>query len=122
MVLVSLSHLQQNQRQGAAKNEPIMSVLVQDDGEFVLEYGVKLGNSIEFRVGGTVVAFMERADAPVPDSDMFVSANASNVESLTVEYEHALSGPQKKVLGPGQRLTVNAIVARHWKFTAPNWE
>ena len=106
---------------GAAKNNPIMAVLVQDEGVTIMEYEVKEGNSIQFRVGGTVAAFMERV-GPAPDGDMFMDADSSNVESVTVEYEHALAGPQKKVLGPGQRLTLNAVVSRHWKMTAPNWE
>ena len=106
---------------GAAKNNPIMAVLVQDEGVTIMEYEVKEGNSISFRVGGTVVAFMERV-GPAPDGDMFMDANASNAESVTVEYEHALVGPQKKALGPGQRLTLKPVVSRHWKMTAPNWE
>ena len=59
---------------------------------------------------------------PAPDSDMFMDAASTNAEPVTVEYEHALAGPQKKVLRAGQRLTLNAVVARHWKITAPNWE
>ena len=106
---------------GAAKDKPIMAVLVQDEGVTLMEYEIKEGNSINFRVGGTVQAFMERV-GPAPDGDMFMDANASNAESVTVEYEHALAGPQKKVLGPGQRLTLNPVVSRHWKMTAPNWE
>ena len=87
----------------------------------VMEYDIKLGNSISFRVGGTVEAFMERV-GPAPDSDMFMSADASNAEPVTVEYEHALAGPQKKVLRPGQRLTIKPVVSRRWRLTAPNWE
>ena len=106
---------------GAAKNNPIMAVLVQDEGVTIMEYEIKEGNSINFRVGGTVQAFMERV-GPAPDGDMFMDANANNAESVTVEYEHALAGPQTKKLGPGQRLTLNAVVSRRWKMTAPNWE
>ena len=106
---------------GAAKDKPIMAVMVQDDGVQIMEYEIKLGNSISFRVGGTIAAFMERV-GPAPDSDMFMDAAGGNAEPVTVEYEHALAGPQKQVLRPGQRLKLNAVVSRHWKITAPNWE
>ena len=106
---------------GAAKDTPIMAAMVQDNGVQVLEYEIKEGQSIQFRVGGTFAAYMERI-GPAPDGDMFLDADQSNTESITVEYEHALSGPQTTRLGPGQRLTVNAVAARHWKMTAPNWE
>ena len=106
---------------GAAKDKPIMAVLVQDEGVQILEYEIKEGNSIQFRVGGSVEAFMERV-GDAPDGDMFMDAAAANVERVTIEYQHALAGSQKKVLGPGQRLTVNPVVSRHWKLTAPNWE
>ena len=59
----------------------------------LLEYEVKEGQSIQFRVGGTVKAFMERV-GDAPDGDMFMDADSSNVENVTVEYEHALSGFQ----------------------------
>ena len=98
-----------------------MAVLVQDEGHVILEYEIKEGNSIQFRVGGTVEAFMERV-GPAPDGDMFMDAAGANAERVTIEYEHALAGPQKKSLGPGQRLTVNPVVSRRWKMTAPNWE
>ena len=106
---------------GAAKDKPVMAVLVQDEGVRILEYEIKEGNSIQFRVGGTVEAFMERV-GPAPDGDMFLDAAQANRESVTIEYEHALAGPQVKKLGPGQRLTMNPVVSRHWKMTAPNWE
>ena len=106
---------------GAAKDKPIMAVMVRDEGAMVMEYEIKLGNSISFRVGGTVQAFMERV-GPAPDTDMFMSADASNAEPVTVEYEHALAGQQKKVLRPGQRLTLKPVVSRRWRITAPNWE
>ena len=105
---------------GSAKNKPIMAVLVRDEGKPVLEYEIKLGNVIAFRVGGTVQAFMERV-GPAPDTDMSIDADSSNAEPITVEYEHALAGPQAKVLRAGQRLTINAVVSRHWKITAPRW-
>ena len=42
---------------------------------------------------------------------------------LTVEYEHALVRSTEKSYEAGlQRLTLNAVVSRHWKFTAPTWE
>ena len=69
----------------------------------------------------TVAAFMERV-GPAPDSDMFMDADPGNAEPVTVEYEHALAGPQKKVLRPGQRLTLAPVISRRWKMTAPNWE
>ena len=79
---------------GEAKNKPIMAVLVQDEGAPILEYEVKEGQSISFRVGGTVKAHMERI-GPAPDGDMFMDADSGNAEPVTVEYEHALAGPQK---------------------------
>ena len=106
---------------GAAKDKPIMAVLVQDEGARILEYEIKEGNSIQFRVGGTVEAFMERI-GPAPDGDMFMDAASGNVESVTIEYEHALAGPQTKTLQAGQRLTLNPVVSRRWKMTALNWE
>ena len=106
---------------GAAKNKPIMAVMVQDEGAPILEYEIKDGNSISFRVGGTVQAFMSRV-GPAPDSDMFMDADSGNAEPVTVDYEHALAGPQSVTLRPGQRLKLNPVVSRRWKITAPNWE
>ena len=77
-----------------------MAVLVQDEGVTIMEYEVKEGNSIQFRVGGTVAAFMERV-GPAPDGDMFMDAAASNAESVTVEYEHALGWTAEE--GPWSR-------------------
>ena len=31
-----------------------------------------------------------------------------------MEYEHALAGPQKKILRPGEQLSINAVVSRRW--------
>ena len=106
---------------GAAKDKPIMAVLVLDEGIQILEYEIKEGGSINFRVGGTVEAFMQRI-GPAPDGDMFMDANSSNAEVVTVEYKHALAGPQKKQLRAGQRLTMNPTLAKEWKITALNWE
>ena len=106
---------------GAAKNAPIMAIMVQDDGASILEYEVKEGQSIQVRVGGTVKAFVERV-GDAPDGDMFLDADSGNVESVTVDYEHALSGPQKVSLQPGQRLRINPVVSRRWEITAKNWE
>ena len=106
---------------GEAKTTPIMAVLVQDDGVPILEYELKVGNSIQFRVGGKTRAFMERV-GPAPDGDLFLDADSSNVEPVTVEFEHALSGPQKVSLGPGQRLTLNPVVSKQWVMSAKNWE
>ena len=106
---------------GDAKNKPIMAVLVQDEGTSILEYEVKEGQSINFRVGGTVKAHMERI-GPAPDGDMFMYADTGNADPVTVEYEHALAGPQTKVLWPGQRLEVNPVMSRQWTITAPKWE
>ena len=105
---------------GAAKTAPIMAVMVQDDGVSILEYELTLGASIAFRVGGKVKAFMERV-GPAPDSDIHMMAGAGNAESVTVEYEHALAGLQKKILRPGEQLSINAVVSRRWVMTAPNW-
>ena len=98
-----------------------MAVMVQDEGTPILEYEIKEGQSIQFRVGGTVKAFMERL-GPAPDGDMFLDADSSNVDPVAVEYEHALSGPQAVSLQPGQRLSINPVVSRHWQMSAPNWE
>ena len=84
---------------GDAKTTPVMAVMVQDDGTPILEYEVKEGQSIQFRVGGTVKAFMERV-GPAPDADMFLDSDGGNVESVTIEYEHALSGFQTVSLQP----------------------
>ena len=95
---------------GAAKDKTIMAVMVQDDGAMIMEYEIKLGNSISFRVGGSVEAFMERV-GPAPDSDMFMDAHGDNAESVTVEYEHALVGPQDDGIVAGASvLTLNAVV------------
>ena len=106
---------------GAAKTAAIMAVMVQDDGVSILEYEIKEGQSIEFRVGGTIKAFMERV-GDAPDGDMFMDADSGNVEAVTVEYEHALSGQQRVSLQAGQRLSINPVVSRHWVMTAQNWE
>ena len=106
---------------GDAKTTPIMAVMVQDEGTPILEYEIKEGQSIQFRVGGTVKAFMERL-GPAPDGDMFLDADSGNVEAVMVEYEHALSGHVTVSLQPGQRLSINPVVSRHWIMTAPNWE
>ena len=98
-----------------------MAVLVQDDGGPLLEYEIKVGQSISFRVGGEVKAFMERT-GPAPDSEMYLDTEGGNIEQVTVEYEHALAGKQRMVLDPGQRLTLNPVVSRQWKMSAPNWE
>ena len=58
---------------GAAKTAPIMSVMVAEDGESILDYDLTLGSSIAFRVGGGVKAYMERV-GPAPDSDIRISA------------------------------------------------
>ena len=106
---------------GAAKNEPIMAVMVQDEGVQILQYEIPLGQSITFRVGGSIKAYMERV-GPAPDSDMFIDADAHNREPITVEFEHALTGMQTKVLRPNQRLTLQPVASRRWVMTAPTWE
>ena len=47
---------------GAAKDKAVFEVLVQDEGRPVLEYQVKEGNVIQFRVGGTVEVYMQRPE------------------------------------------------------------
>ena len=106
---------------GEAKTTPIMAVMVQDDGVSILEYELKVGNSIQFRVGGKTKAFMERI-GPAPEGDMFLDADTSNVEPVAIEYEHALAGPLVVSLAPGHRLTLNPVVSRHWEMSAKNWE
>ena len=56
--------------------------------------------SINFRVGGTIEAFMQRV-GPAPDGDMFLDANADNRESVVVEYEHAQGGTAVEAAGAG---------------------
>ena len=106
---------------GDAKTTPIMAVMVQDEGTPILEYEIREGQSIQFRVGGTVKAFMERVSA-APDGEMFLDADGGNVEPVTVEYEHALSGAVTVSLQPGQRLSINPVMSRHWTMAAENWE
>ena len=106
---------------GAAKTAAIMAVMVQDEGTSILEYEIKEGSSIQFRVGGTIKAFMERV-GDAPDGDMFMDADSANVENVMVEYEHALSGLVRVSLLPGQRLKINPVVSRHWIMSAQNWE
>ena len=64
---------------------------------------------------------MERV-GDAPDSDMFMDADSSNVENVTVEYEHALSGLMRVSLLPGQRLSINPKCRGIWIMTAQNWE
>ena len=106
---------------GGAKTEPVMAVMVADDGVSILEYDLTLGASIAFRVGGKVKAFMERV-GPAPDSVIKMIAGSDNAEPVTVEYEHALAGQLKVTLWPGEQLSINAVVSRRWVMTAPNWE
>ena len=61
---------------GPAKTTPIMAVLVQGDGEYVLDYELKLGGIYPVpcrrqrqRVYG--------AHRPAPDSEMFMDAEAA---------------------------------------------
>ena len=87
----------------------------------ILEYEIKDGQSITFRVGGSIAAFMQRV-GDAPDADMYLDADGGNVEPITVAYENALAGPQSIDLLAGQRLKLNPVLSRHWKMTAPNWE
>ena len=104
-----------NQQRGPRRTRRSWPSWWLDEGVSILEYEIREGNSISFRVGGKVEAYMERI-GPAPEGDMFMDAASANVESVTVEYEHALAGPQTKVLGPCKRLTLNAVVSRHWKI------
>ena len=106
---------------GDAKTTPVMAVRVMDEDTLLLEHEITEGASRQFRVGGTVKAFMQRV-GPAPDADMFLDADGGNVESVTIEYEHALSGFQTVSLQPGQRLSINPVVSRRWVMTAQNWE
>ena len=98
-----------------------MAVMVADDGVPILEYELPLGQSITFRVGGTIRAFMERV-GPAPDSAVWLTSNDNNPDPITVAFEHALAGPQTVTIGAGQRLTINPVVSRRWEMSAPNWE
>ena len=86
---------------GESKKQGIMAVLVEDEGVQIHEYEIPLGQSIEFRVGGSIKAHMERI-GPAPDSDMFMDASAGNVDPVKVDFEHALSGPQRLHLDLGR--------------------
>ena len=108
---------------GAAKNNVIVFVLVQDEGDNLFDYDCKLGSAIQFRVGGTVKAYMERNEkVPVPDSSIYIDTEADNADIVTIEFDHALDGHKSVNLLPGQRFNVNLVVARHWTITSPNWE
>ena len=98
-----------------------MAVKVEDKGEFLTEYDIPEGQSIEFRVGGDVIAYMQRV-GPAPDGHMYFDADQDNVDEITIDFEHALSGPQTITLTPGQRSEIKPVVSRHWKITAPRWE
>ena len=93
---------------GAAKTAPIMAVIIPEGG--VPEIELRLGDTREFRVGGKMEAFMERV-GPAPDSEFRIVTNGDNVEDITVEYEHALGGPQKMVLPPGRVLKLNPVIS-----------
>ena len=84
---------------GAAKDAPIMAVLVQDEGVQILEYEIKEGQSINFRVGAAPSRRSCSASGPAPDGDMFLDANADNRESVVVEYAHALAGTAVEAVG-----------------------
>ena len=90
---VSRSQSPRNHLASAAKNVPLMAVMVRDDGINIFEYDVKEGQSIEFRVGGTMKAFMQRV-GPAPNGDMYIDATAGNKQPVVIDFEHALSGPQ----------------------------
>ena len=107
---------------GAAKTAPIMAVMVAEDGgdHFGVRPDAGFVDRIS-RVGGGVKAYMERV-GPAPDSDIRISASNGNVEPVTVEYEHALSGNVSVILQPGEQLSINAVVSRRWVINAPNWE
>ena len=97
---------------GAAKTAAIMAVMVQDDGVSILEYEIKEGQSIEFRVGGTIKAFMERV-GDAPDGDMFMDADreqrgAGDSRVRTRAVRAAAGGLS---LQPGQRLSINPVVS-----------
>ena len=51
---------------GRAKNVPVMEVQVQDEGVAILHYPIPEGQAITFHVGGSIVAYMQRTEAPVP--------------------------------------------------------
>ena len=107
---------------GAAKTSKVMSVQIQDEGQLVNAYDLPLGQVIEFRVGGTTQAVIKRS-GPAPDTEIRIVADGDNKQTITVEYEHALESKLQTVdLQPGQKLTMNPVLARNWLVTAPNWE
>ena len=65
---------------GVGKTTPIMAVIVMESGAQILEYEIKLGGNMEFRVGGPTEAYVERV-GPAPDSatEVVMDASASNV-------------------------------------------
>lgn len=106
---------------GAAKDKAVMAVMVQDEGVKILEYEIPLGQSITFRVGGSVKAFMQRV-GPAPDSPVWLIAGDSNKEPVSVGFEHALAGKQGRKISPGQKFIINPVVARRWEISAETWE
>ena len=108
---------------GAAKTASVMSVQIQEKGVLVNGYDLSLGEVIEFRVGGDTQAAIKRS-GPAPDTEIRIVADFDNVETITIEFEHALDAGQlqKVKLGPGQKVTLNPVAARNWLVTAPNWE
>ena len=64
---------------------------------------------------------MERV-GDAPDSEVWAITGGSNKEPVQVEFEHALAGPQNKMLRPGQKLTINPVVSRRWVMSAKSWE
>ena len=69
-----------------------MAVMVQDDGVQILEYEIKDGQSITFRVGGSIAAFMQRV-GDAPDADMYLDADGGNVEPITDQVRKRASRP-----------------------------
>ena len=99
-----------------------MAVMVQDDGVPILEYELKVGNSASSSASVERPRRSCSGSDPAPEDDLFLDADSSNVEQITVEFEHALSGPQTVSLSPGNRLTLNPVVSRRWVMSAKNWE
>ena len=106
---------------GKAKTAPVMAVMVQDEGVQILQYEIPLGQSIMFRVGGTIRAYMERV-GDAPDTPVWLITGGDNREPVHVEFEHALAGPQAMDIHPGQKLTINPVMARRWEMSAKSWE
>ena len=97
---------------GAAKDAPIMAVMVQDDGVPILEYELKVGNSIQFRVGWKTKKRSWSGSGQHRTATYSWTRTHPTSSRSRSSTSHALSGPQRVSLGPGQRLTTQSGESR----------